>query len=435
MKKIIIFVLLIASKNSNAQNVTTLAGTTTSGSVNGVGIAAKFGHPQGIAADDSGNVYVADYGNNLIRKIVVSTGVVSTFAGSTTHGSANGIGAAASFYGPWGIAYDGIGNLYVADYGNNMIRKIVISTRAVTTLAGSTTGGLLNATGSAAKFYLPVGVACDGNGNVFVADLGNNMIRQIVASTGVVTTLAGSATSGSNDGIGTSAKFNYPNGVAYDDNGNLFVADANNYEIRKIVISTGVVTTIAGSTTQSSPMDGVGTSASFGNPNGISYDSNGNLYITDGISNEIRKLVISTLAVTTIAGSTTSGSNDGIGSLASFKDPFGLTFDSSGNLYIADTFNNEIRMITGLVTGINSFVINNIETVIYPNPTSDQFYIEANTTNKLTVDLYDVNGRNVFSANVKDKSNINVTTLDNGIYTLTIKSFDRMTNKKLVIAR
>jgi len=210
--------------------VTTLAGTGSSGSTNGTGTAASFYSPN-LLTNDGTNIYVAEYSNHMIRKIVISTGVVTTVAGTTTSGSANGTGTAASFYAPVGITNDGT-NLYVADEKNHMIRKIIIETGVVTTVAGSTVSGSTNGTGTAASFYMPNGITTDGT-NLYVAEYGNHMIRKIVISTGVVTTVAGSTTSGSANGTGTAASFNGPVEVTTDGT-SLFVSDVSNHMIRKI---------------------------------------------------------------------------------------------------------------------------------------------------------------------------------------------------------
>jgi uncharacterized alkaline shock family protein YloU len=167
----------------------------------------------------------------MIRKIVISTGVVTTVAGSTDNGSTNGTGTAASFNGPTGVTTDGT-NLYIGDSNNHMIRKIVISTGVVTTVAGSTTSGSANGTGTAASFNTPVGLTNDGT-NLYISDLANNMIRKIVISTGVVTTVAGSTTSGSANGTGTAASFKYPADITTDGT-SLFISDLSNHMIRKI---------------------------------------------------------------------------------------------------------------------------------------------------------------------------------------------------------
>ena len=264
--------------------VTTFAGSKTSGSANGTGTSATFSLPTGVCTDGI-NLYVCDQGNNMIRKIDLSTGIVSTLAGSTTSGSSNGTGVLASFDNPEGVCTDGT-NLYVADGSNNMIRKIVLSTGVVSTLAGSTTYGSSNGTGTSARFFTPQGVCTDGT-NLYVAEGGNNMIRKIVLSTGVVSTLAGSTTSGSSDGTGTSASFKVPCSVITDGT-NLYVSDMFNNMIRKIVISTGVVSTLAGSTTSGSS-DGIGASASFHWPKELCFVGT-SLYMSDYFNNEIRKV-------------------------------------------------------------------------------------------------------------------------------------------------
>ncbi|MGP8217308.1 MAG: T9SS type A sorting domain-containing protein [Bacteroidia bacterium] len=339
---------------SSAQIVTTLAGNGVQGSANGTGITASFYDPSGVATDGSGNLYVADAKNNEIRKIVISTGAVTTFAGSTASGNTNGTGTAASFKYPNGITYDGSGNLYVADASNNEIRKIVISSAAVTTLAGSTTAGSTNGTGTNATFNNPTGLVTDGNGNLFVADYNNNGIRRIIISSATVSTLAGIGTSGSANGTGTAAKFDYPTGVATDGT-NVYVADASNNEIRQIVITSGVVTTLAGSTT-SGTTNGTGAAASFTEPTGVVCDGSGNLYIAEYGYNEIRKIIITSALVSTYASYPSGGGNaNGVGTAATFYEPYGVTTDASGNVYVADYGNNEIREIAPLVTPVAAF--------------------------------------------------------------------------------
>ena len=450
--------------------VTTIAGSGTWGHADGTGTSASFNSPHGITTDGT-NLYVADSGNNEIRKIVISTGVVTTFAGSITWGNADGIGSAAAFNCPNGITTDGT-NLYVADTDNTEIRKIVIATGEVSTLAGSKNIGNADGTGSSAAFCFPNAITADADGtNLYVADSGNKEIRRIVISTGVVTTMAagwfawpssltvsadglslfvadsdqgeikkvliasgmvssfaditasgvvadgtnlyltdlngyirkieistgtvtdvifkyrypyeitsdgtslyiadsgnnrirkvviatgessvvaGSSVSGYADGTGTAAQFSDPQGLAVDGT-NLYVVDADNNEIRKIALSTGVVTTLAGSTIPGS-LDGTVTNARFNSPTEIAIHGS-DLYVTDSSNNEIRKIELSTGAVTTFAGSITSGDSDGTGIGARFNNPVGIVIDPAGeNFYVTDTKNNEIRKIvisTGVVT-------------------------------------------------------------------------------------
>ena len=331
--------------------VTTLAGSAgQTGSSNGTGSAARFDDPEGVAVDNAGNVYVADYVNAEIRQINPS-GIVTTLAGSAEqYGSSNGTGSAARFNGATGVAVDSAGNVYVADTWNDEIRKISPS-GVVATLAGSPSQlGFADGTGSAASFFSPSSVAVDSEGNVCVADGENDEIRSVSPS-GVVTTLAGIAGYGSSDGTGSAARFNQPRGVAADSAGNVYVADLQNDEIRKISPS-GLVTTLAGSAGQSGSSNGTGSAARFYGPTGVAVDSAGNVYVADDPNQEIRKISPSGV-VTTLAGSAgQTGSSDGTGAAARFFYPNGVAVDSAGNVYVADGLNQEIRKISpsGVVT-------------------------------------------------------------------------------------
>lgn len=330
--------------------VTTLAGLAGNpGSADGTGNAARFTYPTGAALDSSGNLYVAD-GNNTIRKIVLSTCAVTTLAGTAgSSGSADGTGPAARFDGPTGLAVDGSGNLYVADYSNHAIRKIVLSTAQVTTFAGSVGNpGSGDGTGTAASFHSPEGLAADSSGNLYVTDRYFCTIRKIVASTAQVTTLAGTAGSaGSTDATGPAARFTNPSGVAADTSGNVYVADFANHTIRKIAVSTAAVTTLAGTAGSSGNADGTGSAARFNQPYGVAADGSGNVYVTDFSNSTIRKIVASSGVVTTYAGTPpNSGSTDGSGTVARFNGPRGATVDGSGNVYVADFTNHTIRKIT-----------------------------------------------------------------------------------------
>ena len=210
----------------------------------------------------------------------------------------------------------------------------------VNILAGTELSGSSDGTGTSANFYYPSEITSDGT-NLYIADQNNHKIRQIVISTGDVTTIAGTGSVGSSNGTGTSASFNYPRGITTDGT-NLYVADSSNHLIRKIVISTGVVTTLAG-TGSAGDLDEIGTSARFYYPYGITSDGT-NIYLVGRKNHKIRKIVISSGVVTTIAGTGSVGSSNGTGTYASFNFPRGITTDGR-NLYIADTFNHLIRQI------------------------------------------------------------------------------------------
>jgi len=327
-----------------SNQVTTLAGTAgSSGFTNGTGAAALFHDPRGIATDGT-NLYVADGSNNTLRRVVIATGVVTTLAGAAgSSGTADGTGAAALFSDPTGVTTDGT-NLYVTEQTAHTIRKVVIATGVVTTLAGTAgSSGSVDGTGAAARFSQPTGITTDGT-NLYVMDSANNTIRKLVIATSVVTTLAGTAgSSGSADGTGTAARFNESLGITTDGT-SLYVVDYGNSTIRKVVIATGVVTTLAGTAGSSGSVDGTGAAARFHEPMEITTDG-ANLYVADRYNQAVRKVVIATGVVTTLAGTAgSSGSTDGTGAEARFRNPVGITIDGT-NLYVTDGGNNTIRKI------------------------------------------------------------------------------------------
>ena len=316
--------LSLNTLNGNVLSVFAGQSSISGGYADGTGTAAQFNRPEGVSKDALGNFYIADSYNNAIRK-VSSSGVVTTLAGGGM-GSADGTGNYASFYFPRGVAVDtSTGNIYVADTYNHEIRKITPD-GVVTTFAGSTTFGFADGTGTAARFNNPTGLAVDASGNIYVADQDNNCIRKITPA-GVVTTFAGSTTSGSADGTGTAAQFNNPSDVTIDASGTLYVADKGNNRIRKITPA-GVVTTLAGSTQGFA--DGTGTTARFYSPTGIAVDDSGNIYVADYNNNRIRKITSSGVVSTVVQ----------------CNYPTGVAIDVQGNIYVTDG-HNQIDKIAG----------------------------------------------------------------------------------------
>ena len=326
--------------------VTTISGVLqTPGFVDGTGTAAEYNYPFGIGTDTSGNIYIADTGNNTIRKMAPGV-VVTTLAGTPGSGYTDGTGSSARFNYPTDMALDPSGNLYVVDNTNCTIRKITPS-GVVTTVAGTPgAAGTVDGTGAAAHFNYPYGIALDGSGNLYVTDQVGQAIRKI-APGGVVTTIAGTpGTAGSANGTGSAALFFYPAGIAVDGSGNVFVSEERNFDIREITPS-GVVTTLAGTAGASG-----GPAAKFNVPAGMTIDGSGNLYVADFGGATIRKITPAGV-VTTVAGKDgNQGSADGTGAAAQFDAPSGVAVDASGNLYVADEKNDTIRMITpaGVVT-------------------------------------------------------------------------------------
>ena len=327
--------------------VTTLAGSGNYAFADGTGAGASFANPRGVAViPSSGVIVVADTFNHRIR-LVTPLGVVTTLAGQTASGSADGTGPAASFNGPNAVAFiPSTNTVVVTDQVNNRIRLVTYPGGVVTTLAGSSQGAA-NGTGTAATFYRPAGVALLSDGKIVVSDTFNNTIRIVDPTSGAVTTLAGTAGSASfADGTGAAARFNFPVGVAFIPSTNVIVvADNGNNRIRLVTYPGGVVTTLAGQTTAGSA-DGTGPAASFESAQSVTIDSQDNIILAGGSNNSIRRITYPGGVVTTLAGQTTPGSADGTGPAASFNFPTGIALiPSSGAIVVSDLITNRIRLI------------------------------------------------------------------------------------------
>ena len=305
-----------------------------SGRQDGIGTFAQFNAPIGGTYDDNGHFFVADSNNNTIRQIDLATGAVTTFAGTAgSAGNVDDTGLNAKFNGPQDVTFDGNGNLFVIDGSDCVVRQIVISTAAVTTIAGmSGQCSNANGVGAMARFQYPYGIVADHNGSLFIADYSNNAVRQIDIATATVSTLA-SGLAG-------------PFGVTSDLAGDIFVADFNDHTIKEINVATKAVTLIAGTAGQSGTMNGIGAAALFHGPQGITFDGNGHLFVSEAFNHTIREIDLSNNNVTTLAGVFgVNGYQDGAGATALFNQPQGVRSDGNGNLLVMDTNNQCVREI------------------------------------------------------------------------------------------
>jgi hypothetical protein len=362
--------ILAYAINANAI-ISTVAGDGISGFSGDGGLAtdAQLNSPVGVALDDMGNLYIADRFNHRIRKVIAATGIITTVAGSGPTGPGNGAFSGdgepatnARLNHPADVAIDKLGNLYITDSFNNRIRKVIVATGVITTVAGDGTEacGGDNGLATDAQLQSPAGIAVDEDGTFYIADANNNRIRKVIAATGVITTVAGSGLTGhgsrgfsGDGGPATDAQLDYPTRVAVDATGNLYVADSYNHRIRKVIATTGVITTVAGSGLTGPGNGGflgdggLATEAQLNFPTGVALDGEGNLYIADNGNHRIRKVVAATGVITTVAGDGMAGysGDNGPAAEAQLNLPADVAYAGVDNLYIADQDNNRIREI------------------------------------------------------------------------------------------
>jgi sugar lactone lactonase YvrE len=331
--------------------LTTIAGNGL-GSFGGDGgspLNAQLSVPDGVAIDNTGNIYISDFLNNRVR-MVSPAGVMSTVAGNGTSGFSGDGGAATSaqLSQPAGLAIDSAGNLYIADSNNGAVRKVT-SAGIISTVAGTGTSGFSGDGGAAtsAKMMAPFAVALDSAGNLYIADY-YGWIRKVTASTGVISTFAGNGTIGysGDGGAATAAQFYNPLGVAVDSSGTVYVADSNNGAVR--MIQNGIITTIAGNGTLTYAGDGgLASFAQFSQISSVAVDSQGNIYVADTGNNAIRLFPLGGL-VTTIAGNGAQGylGDGGPATVAELNGPKAMAVTAAGNVYFTDAGNNSVRLLT-----------------------------------------------------------------------------------------
>ncbi len=406
--------------------ITTIAGGTGVGD-GGSALDAALSYPMNVSVDKSSNVYIADYFDNRVREISTSTGIISTVAGNgfPRYGSDNGLADTSSLFYPTGVATDDSGNVYILCSGDARIRKVNPVKGTISTIAGDGSQGYTsdNIPATDAEFYFSppnivligfyyyyyyynYGLALDKAGNIYVAD-GNNRIRRIDAITDTITTIAGSGLPGidGDGGPATAAQLNNPTNVAFDDSGNLYIVDFGNNRVREVEASTGIINTVAGGGVDVGEGEPATDASLY--PSAVAVDSSGNIYIADVYNNQIREVNAVTGILTTIAGNgifAFSG-DGGPAKNAEMEYPEGLTLDASDNIYIGDTYNDRVREINALpkqkVTGINLVnLANNIET--YPNPTSNTINIKFGSdmsSGDAVIKVSDVTGRELITMN------------------------------------
>jgi hypothetical protein len=320
--------------------VNTYAGNGIAGFTDGPGASAQFNGVSRMDVNLNGEIVLADFNNHSIR-LIDTKGQVSTIAGNGTAGLVNGTGGQARFSRPFGVEVDSKGEIYVADFDNNVIRKISTA-NVVSVYAGTGQAGFDNGDISIASFNGPIDIAVDGNGNLYVADFYNHAIRRIDTN-GNVTTLAGSGSPGFDDLKGTAASFNIPAGIGIDNSNNVIVADLANHAIR-LVDGGGTVSTIAGDGVAGSNDGAIGI-ARFNFPYDADVDANGNIYVADDKNHKTR-IILTNNTVTTLAGSGTEGFLDGEADNAQFNDPVGILVISEELMYVGDSENHRVRIIT-----------------------------------------------------------------------------------------
>ena len=339
--------------------ISTYAGTGVHGNSGngGAAVKAQLDRPVSLTVDPSGNLFIADSASNTVREVAVSTGLIndaSTASASATSSLRSSITSATNFNHPAAIALDPAGNLYVLDQASSAIRRVSANTGTLALVAGSALGraGFSGDNGQATSSQLssPSGMAFDASGNLFIADTGNHRIREVAATTGMITTIAGTGAAGfsGDGGLAAAAQLSSPSAVAVDAKGNLYIADSGTSTIRKIDTHTGLISTVAGTGVAGFSGDSAAaTSAQLNAPQGITVDSFGNLFISDTGNQRVREVATGTGIITTVAGNSAQGySGDGKASAqAALNAPYATAVDASGNLYIADSGNAVIRKV------------------------------------------------------------------------------------------
>ena len=449
MKKIFFATLsFYLFENLGAQNITTVIGNGMAAYSGDGGQAslAEINNPVNQSFDNSGNLYVVDRGNEVIRRVDAVSGIITTIAGNGSQGYTGDGGQAtlSSLFLPVQAVPDAQGNVYISDSYNHRIRKIVSSTGIITTFAGNGVAAFNGDGGmaTAASLNTPYNIAFDATGNLYIADRLNNRIRMVDISTGIINTVAGNGHVGYlGDGFAaTSAELNNPIGIGLDRAGNIYIGDYGNNCVRKVIKNSGLIETYAGNGTAGFMGDGgLASSAVLNGNTHLALNGAENLFIADVQNNRIRRVDAVSGIITTVAGNgTASYSGDGgIATAATLNGPQGTAFDASGNLYVSDYGNNRVRKIANI--GKTTSISHDEEGIqfvkIFPNPSAGTFTIQLpGFSNEMYYHIYNTLGQEVKSGRLLQmETSLNLNDLMDGIYNVTIIQKNILVSKKVLL--
>jgi len=432
----------------NAQTyytISTFAGTGTYGYTgdSGLATAAKLKYPDYVTTDKRGNVYICDNDAHSVRKVDVTTGIIYTIAGNDTGGFSGdgGLAIHARMHYPYGINFGVSGDdtnvIFIADAGNNRIRK-VSAAGIITTIAGT---GVASYTGDgssamSATIYSPAAICADRNRNLYIADEANNAIRKIDHATGYISTIAGTGVAGytGDGGLATLATLNAPTGMQIDNKGNIYFSDTYNNVIRRIDSATGIITTVAGNGFGAGTVtggaysgdSGLATAAELNWPCDVQVDTLGNIFICDQKNNRIRKVDAATHIITTIAGTGVGGKtgDGGLATLAKIWWPTGIRLSDSGIIYISDWQNSKIRKLTPHDTSVGvgtSPVLSKGEVVVWPNPVKENLTLSLSKGEGTHFVITNLSGRTLLQGKIySSKQTIDVSRLQAGVYLIQV---------------
>lgn len=438
MKKLTLFSFFIISSSffihCSAQIINTIAGSAIQGygGDGGLATAAELDNPIGVIVDANGNLFIGDWDNNRVR-MVSTSGIITTIAGTGTAGYSGdgGQATAAEISTPGGLGLDSLGNVYFPELSGDRVRKVDMSTGIITTVAGDGIGGSGGDGGpaTAAQITFATDVKFDKKGNFYIADEAGGRVR-IVNTSGIINTFAGNGSYGftGDGGPATAAEFENPTGVAIDKAGNVYIGDQSNNRIRMINTS-GIINTFAGNGGAGYAGDGgQATAAELNHPEEVFIDAYGNLYIDDEATSTIRMVNTSGI-ISTAAGIGNAFGFSGDGgpaTAAELSGPQGVCLDKSGNIYIADFSNSRVREVTGITTGTNS--VKELSSIkVYPNPAKEELNIELNgISGEITVTLFSIHGKQMIKQTFSNQQviSLNTSAISSGMYVLRIQKED-----------